>query len=835
MIMSIGQDFRYALRLLRRTPGFTAVAVLVLALGIGANTAAFSLVNALLLQPRPGRIDKLVGVFNRDRLKPDSYRDFSYPAYVNLREQGDLFESLMAHTFAMVGVREGDTIRRSFVTLVSANYFSTLGVRLAAGRPFTLEEERPGARAPVAVASYSAWRRAGFDPAFIGSTARVNGVDVTIVGVAPRGFGGTMTLVAFEWYFPLGLYDAIVNDMFKQKTTGLSDRGNHAINLAGILKPGVTAESAERPLEQMATRLATEFPATDRDRQFLVAQLPRLGVSSEPGDETQLAVISGLLAAMAGLVLLVACLNLANLLLARGTARRREIAIRQALGGGRGRIVTQLVVEGLMLAVAGAALGLAFSWWTTGALTAGIAKAMPLDVVVEPSGRVFAAAAALAVLSTLLFALGPAWALSRQTVTSDLKGQTVSAIRKTRTGPALIVAQLAVSLALVAVGGLFVRGAIKAGSADPGFALDHQLLFSLDASMAGYDETRTRTLYRRILDRMAGVPGVERAAFASIVSFGELSENRYAFVPGATTEFRPQFLIVSSSYFDTLRLPILRGRGLTPADDEPSTRRLPGSAADGGRAIPAVIDVALARRMFGDGEPLGRRIQIAVRETMPRVDFDIVGIVPTTRHDLFEAEPMGHVYAPYGSQFRASMNLHVRTAGSIDETAMLSAIQRELRAVDARVPVLSARTMTAHRDLSLPEWAVRTAATLFSTIGGLALLIAAIGVYGLKAYDVSRRTREIGIRIALGASSRNVLGLVLRDGVRTTLIGLGIGLALAAAIGKLVSGLLYQVSPFDPAVLSAAAAILAGAAMLACYLPARRATRIEPLEALRVE
>jgi putative ABC transport system permease protein len=825
MPMHLMQDFRYAVRLLRRTPGFTAVAVLVLALGIGANTAAFSLVNALLLQPRPGRIDSVVGVFNRDRLKPDAYRDFSYPAYEDLRARGDVFESLMAHSFAMVGIREGERTRRSFVTLVSANYFSTLGVRLAAGRPFTLEEERPGARPPVVIASYAAWRRAGFDPAFVGRTVRVNALDVTIVGVAPRAFGGTMTLVAFEWFFPLGLYDSIVNDMFKPKATGLNDRGNHAINLAGVLKPGVTAESAARPLDQTAARLGAEFPATDRDRQFQLARLQRLGISSAPEGESELSLVSGLLTAMAGLVLIVACLNLANLLLARGAARRREIAIRQALGSGRRRIVSQLLVEGFTLSAAGSVLGLALSWWTTSALAVGITSALPLDVVVEPSGRVFAAAAAFAVLSTLLFALGPAWTLSRQTVTSDLKGQTMSAVRKTRTGPALIVAQLAVSLALVATGGLFVRGAIKAGSADPGFALDHQLLFSMDASMAGYDEGRTRALYRRILDRMAGFPGVESAALASIVSFGELSENRYAYVPGVTTGFRPQFLIVTSSYFDTLRLPILRGRALTPADDEPSTRR----------PIPAVVDVALARRMFGGGDSLGRRIQIAVREATPPVDFDIVGVVPTTRHDLFESEPMGHVYAPYGSQFRANMNLHVRTAAAVDDTAMLSAIQREIRGVDAGLPVLTARTMTAHRDVSIPEWSVRTAATLFSTVGGLALLIAAIGLYGLKAYDVSRRTREIGIRIALGASSRNVVGLVLRDGARTTLIGLGIGLALAAAIGKLVSSLLYQVSPFDPAVLMAAAVILASAAMLACYVPARRATRIEPLEALRVE
>jgi ABC-type antimicrobial peptide transport system permease subunit len=324
---------------------------------------------------------------------------------------------------------------------------------------------------------------------------------------------------------------------------------------------------------------------------------------------------------------------------------------------------------------------------------------------------------------------------------------------------------------------------------------------------------------------MASVPGVEAAAFASIVSFGELSENRYAWVPGQTRPERPQFLIVTSGYFEALHLPILRGRGITRADDDTSTRR----------PIPAVIDVALSRRMFGDGDPLGRRIQIGTREGVPPVDFDIIGLVPTTRHDLFESEPMGHVYAPFGSQFRAAMNLHVRTAPGTNDAAMLQTIQRELRALDSRLPVLSARTMIAHRDMSISEWAVRTAALLFSAMGGLALVIAAIGVYGLKAFDVSKRTREIGIRMALGASARDVMSLIVRDGARTAGIGLAIGMAMAVGIGKLVGGLLYQVSPFDPVVLVSATAVLASAAMLACYIPARRATKIEPLEALRVE
>ena len=298
------QDLRHSVRLLRRAPGFTAVAVFVLALGIGANTAIFSVVNALVFQPRPGRIDRLVGVFSRDRVKVDDYRDVSYPAYLDLRGRRDVFDSLMAHTFSIVGIREGEITHRSFAALVSANYFETLGVAVAAGRAFTAEEERPGADVAVVIASYSAWRKAGLSPAFVGSTVRVNARDFTIVGVAPRGFSGTLSIVSPEWWFPLGTYDTVVNDMFKQRTTGLMDRGNHPMNLAGALRPGVTIASAEAALDDLGKRLGAEFPATD-NQLFKLALLPRMQISSEPRTNSNLHVIGALLVSMAGLVLVV--------------------------------------------------------------------------------------------------------------------------------------------------------------------------------------------------------------------------------------------------------------------------------------------------------------------------------------------------------------------------------------------------------------------------------------------------------------------------------------------------------------------------------------------------
>ncbi len=837
-------DLRHSLRLLRRTPGFTAAAVLVLALGIGANTAVFSVVNALVLQPRPGRIDQLVGVFSRDRVKHDRYRDFSYPAYVDLRDRGDVFESLMAHTFSTVGIGDGESTKQTFAAVVSSNYFKTLGVSLAAGRAFTIDEERPGARAAVAVSSFAVWRSTGFSPTFIGSVVRANGSAFTVVGVTPRGFSGTMSLVSPQWWFPLGSYDSIVGEMFKQRATGLMDRGNYAVNIVGMLKPGTTRAWAEQVLDVFAKRLDAEYPGTDHDQIFVLGELPRLSVSSSPKTDSGPSVLSALLVLMAALVLVVACLNLANLLLARGAARRKEIAIRQALGSGRWRVVRQLLVEGLTLSTMGAAFGAVIGWWASNALTAWLGGALPLgiEVVVESSWRLPLAALALAVFSTMFFALGPAWALSRPAVVSDLKETPGRGKRRGGTGPLLVVGQIAVSLALVSAGGLFVRAAINAAVADPGFPLEHQLIVSTDPGLAGYGQTRSRNLYRTALERVRSIPGVERASVASIVPFGEFDEGRSARLSPGDEPVRADFLIVGAEYFATIGLPVLRGREFTRAEEDPvGLGNLEGltPAPDPGVRLPGVapvvIDRLLSKRLFKDADPLSRQILLQSHEGEPSQPFVVVGVAAEMRHDIFEQEARPHAYVPFGALFRSSMTFHIRTHQGVPDAAMLAAIRGELQRVDDRLPIVSARTMTQHRDRSLTEWAVRAAATMFSIFGALALLLATIGVYGLKAYDVSRRTREIGIRMALGATSGDVERLVMREGMWTTIVGLTIGLLLAAGLGKLVSGLLYRVSPFDPVVLTTAALVLSTAAMLACYLPARRATRVVPLEALRSE
>ena len=817
------KDFRHSLRLLRKNPGFTAIAVLVLALGIGANTAVFSLVDTLVLRPRMGQIDSLVAVFNRDRVKQSDFTDFSYPAYVDLRDRSGVFDSLLAHSFTTVGIRDGELTRQAFATIVSSNYFDTLGVPLAAGRTFTANEERPGAGSPVAIASYAVWGRRDFDPAFIGSTVRINGTDFTVVGVTARGFAGPFAFVSPQWWLPIGSYDAITNALFKERDTGLDDRQNHALNLAGALKPGVNAGPA---LDAFARSLGAAYPDSDRDRTFSVAPMPRMGISSRPQGDGPLPAIAGLLMLMAGLVLAVACLNLANLLLAKGSSRRKEIAVRQALGSGRRRIVQQLLIEGLTLSAIGAACGLVASWWTAAGLAAWLSTVVTfgIDFVVEPSARLGAAAALFAALSTVLFALGPAWSLSRVDLTNDLKLAPGLLTRRVAGGSWLLVGQLAVSLALVAAGGLFARAAVNATGADAGYPLERQIVASLDPSLAGYDQAKTRAIYAAILERLRALPGVERASFASTVAFGDIQMSGLVGSPAAEADVDASLDIIGADYFETLGLRILRGRGFTAAEERHPS---PSPAA--------IVDATLARQLFGDADPIGRAVRVRLRRGDEPTLHIVVGIAPPLRHDLFESPPRPHVYVAYGSRFNTMMTVHVRTAAGASEVALLDAVRRDLRALDPQLAVLWTRTMTMHRDASITAWSVRAAAALFSSFGFLALLLATIGIYGLKAYDVSRRTREIGIRMALGATRGDVERLVMREGLRTTLAGLAIGLLLAAGLGKMLSALLYRVSPFDPVVLTIAAVVLSTTAMLACYLPARRATRIVPLEALRSE
>ncbi len=829
------QDLQYAARTHIKAPAFTGIAVLVLGLGIGANSAIFTLVNAMLLQPLSGRAGELFGLYSHDTTKPDSYRSFSYPNYVDIRQQSDVFDGLMAHTFSMVGLPDGETMRRTFAELVSSNYFDTLGVRLAAGRPFTLDEERPGAGIRVVITTYARWKAAGLRPDFVGSTMRINADNYTIVGVAPERFTGTMAVIAPELYFPLGLFDLVVNDMFKNNRMRFGDRANETLILAGRLKPDVDPAAANARLETFSREMERAFPAENTNQRLTVNRLPRMSTSTSPQTDGPMAIATGLFMAMSGVVLLIASLNIANMLLARGTARQKEIAVRLAIGASRGRIVRQLLTESFTLAMGGAAAGLALGFWAMDALVASLAAIVPVPVTLDfrPDVTVLMATGGFAMLSTLLFGLGPALRLSRRDLVSDLKelgssGGAAGRLFDVRN--ALVIAQLSLSLMLLIAGGLFGRAAIAARLADPGYRYDRLLLASIDPSMAAYDEERGRPMYRAVLDGVRSLTGVEEVSMASTLPFGEFREGKDVERVGGKPESgrSPVYRVIGAGYFRTLNLSLVRGREFTRQEEESPTA--PGVA---------IIDETFAKQLFGSDDPLGQMIRITRRpgaEGSPQaIPLQIVGIAPPIREEMTARAPEPHFYVPFGRFYRANMHIHARIGRTGDEGRILADIRREIRRVDERLPVVELTTMSAFHKKSLELWLVEAGGKMFTTIGCLALTLAVVGVYGVKSYVVSQRTREIGIRMALGADGRDVLYLVLRDGLRLTLAGLAIGLPLAGLIGLALSKVLSEVIPFDPVVFTAAPVILGTAALLASFIPARRAAHVTPLQALRRE
>jgi putative ABC transport system permease protein len=827
------QDLRFGVRTLLKTPGFTAVAILVLTVGIGANSAMFTLVNALLIRPLGGHADELVGLYSHDRTKPGSYRAFAYANYVDIRGGNDVFESLMAHTFSMVGVPAGDGTRQTFIEVVSANYFDTLGVPLAAGRAFSPAEERPDAGIPVAIVNYQ-------HRDLLGTTIKVNAMDFTVVGVAPPNFTGTMALISPEMWLPLGMFDVVVNDVFKNNRLPFSDRRNQTLVVAGRLKPGVTRKSAEARLDALSRQLEQAYPAENKAQLLTVNPLPRLGTSTSPSSDAGPAVAAMMLMAIAAVVLLIACLNIANMLLARGASRRREIAIRLAVGGGRGRIVRQLLTEGLLLAVAGAAGGLLLASWATGALAHSLAAVMPLGIAFEPRPDVIvlAATTTFAVMATVMSGLGPALNLSRRDLVVDLKSSTADASpllgRRFSARNLMVVGQIALSLMLLATGGLFARAALKAASANPGFSYERQLLVGLDPTLVQYDEARGRRSTHDVLTRVRAIPGIAAAGLASSVPFGEFHEEPSVERVGGPA--RPDlpvrsnavFRIVGSDYFKALNLPMIRGREFTEVEELSSNA-----------PRVAIVDERLARRLFGSDDPIGQMIRYTERPgeaaKNDREPMEIVGIAAPVRDELFDREAGPAIYEPWGRNYRGNMFIHARAARTGTERDLLQTIRSDIRANDPRLPVVQLTTMQAFHDRSLELWAVRAGGRMFLAFGLLALGLAVVGIYGVKSYVVSQRTREIGIRMALGARPGDVLGMVLKEGALLSAVGVALGLPLSALLGVALRSLLYDVKPLDPLVFVSAPLLLSLAALAATWLPARRATRVTPLTALRTD
>jgi len=851
---NLPKDFHHALRLLAKSPGFTAIAVVTLALAIGVNSAIFSLVNGMILRPVvPFKPAEVVGVFTTRKNAGKDYRQFSYAEYAALREAKEVFHDATAVTFALAGLGRDEGLRRSFIFLTSENFFSFMGVKPVAGRFYTAEEARPNANAPVAVASYPYWQRSGGRADFIGSTVFVNTRPYTIIGVAPQGFSGLSSLLAPDLWLPLGIFAQLSSPLSDAaQFTDLNDPKNYSLNVLGRLQPGLTLESAKTRLPVIEQRLTALQPPDALGAREIQLHIPsRFSISTEPNDDGPIALLSVLLLGMAGIVLLIACLNLANMLLARGTARAREMAVRLALGATRGQIIRQLLVEGLVLALAGGAAGLLLSMASNSLLLHSFQSLLgsmnfSLTIGFQPDPTVLAATFAFCLLATLVSSLGPALQAARADLVHDLKQQAGDTAARGRWNRffaprhLLVMAQMTLSLILLFAAGLFFRGALKAGDLALGFDPAGVVATELDFTLANTPQTEGLRQMFALRDRVRALPGVQAAAFSTLLPYGNTT-NTSRLVPAgaapATNSTDPNapkpgqsgiFIAVTPGFFDALGLHLLRGRDFTDLEarekDSPHT---------------VILDEGLAKKLFPGQDALGQH----VRYTQPPADgspaeLAVVGIVNRHRHNVLDKEGGGpHIYVPLAQAYNGGVFLSTRfaTRDPAQVATLVGTLRTALRQLNPDLPVLQMQPLSEMLEKSIILWVIRLGAVMFGVFGGIALLLAVVGVYGVKSYVVERRTREIGIRMALGANPGDVFALVMKQGALQTAVSVGAGVGLSLLVGQALAAVLFQVSPMDPFALGLSALLLSVATLLACYLPARRATRVDPMVALRTE
>ena len=847
----MNQDFRFALRQLLKTPGFTTVAVLTLAMAIGVNSASFALINAVVLKPVvPVRPNEVVNVFTARQNASHDYRQFSYNEYRELRENGrDVFADVAALGFAVAGIGRDHEMRRSFAFLTSENYFPMMGVQPFRGRFYGAEECKPNANVAVVVASYGFWKRNGGRNDFVGSTLHINGQPYTVIGISPDGFSGANALVAPDIWVPIGVRSQLGSAFGDSEAThDLLNPKNYTFNLTARLRPGLTIDAAKARLPVLAQRLNGIQPDGSEGTRELQIQTPsRFGLSTQPEDDGPITLIATLLMAMAGAVLLIACLNLANMLLARGTSRSKEIAVRLAVGASRWQIIRQLLCEGFLLAVCGGAIGLVLSAWCNDLLLEqfrSLLSSVNFSFVVKlrPDAAVFAVTFFFCLIATMLFSLGPAWKATKADLVNDLKEQVGEPARIGRLSRFFaprhisVMAQIALSLMLLFAAGLFFRGALKAAGLDPGFIASGDLISEFDFSLTRKAPADSRRLMFDIVRRVRELPGVTATAIGTMLPYSDFTTTRRILrtkdnMPNDPKAPDPSinslYTAITPDYSEALGIKLLRGRDFTRNECENKDSRRVG-----------IIDEETAKKLFPNEDPIGQHIRYSQppKDGSPN-DMEIVGVVSKHRHDIQNDSVTCRLFVPLAQGYSGQTYLHVRlnTQDRRAVVALMPTLRHTLREIDPDLPLLQ---MTPYVDLiekSPNLWIVKLGATLFGVFGAIALALAVVGVYGVKAYAVACRTREIGIRMALGAHRRDVFALIMRQGAMQTALAVGIGLLLSLAAGRVLAKILYQVSPTDPLALISASLLLASAALLACFFPASRATRVNPITALRTE
>jgi predicted permease len=819
------QDLRFALRHLWLAPGFAFAAVLTLALGVGANTAIFSLISGFMRPlpvPAPDRIVLLAAEM------PDDETGFrfrlSFAALADLRAQAGVFSDLFGYDTRLGGLGVDGKTTQFVYQVVTGNFFSGLGLTPATGRFIQLDEGEHPNTEPVIVLGHNYWmRRFGGDPGVVGRFVKVDGEPARVVGVAPQGFHGMFEGADMDGYVPIGSLHSTLPVIARSFT----DRTARFLTVAGRLKPEVDLAAAQAAVDLVARRLEVEYPATDKRVTVHVMPEPLARPVPLRFLSRILPALRLLLFVLASLVLLIACMNVANLLLVRATVRQREMAVRSALGAGKGRLIRLLLAESLLLACFGSLLGLLFGQWAVNALVASIHPGMsiPLQFDVSFDWRVFTYALATAVATGVFVGIVPALRASRANVTELLhdggRGESGSGNRQ-RLRSALVIAQVAGSLVLLVVAGLFVRNLQRAQVIDLGFDPDHVLTARMDPRQIGYDLARSNTFYDELERRVRALPGVTSTSMAFSIPLGYILGG-YAIVREGDTTVTdgPRSSIgcnsVSSGYFDTMRLPLVRGRAFTDQDAAQSTRV-------------AIVNETLAARMWPSEDPIGKRFAV------PEIGgplWQIVGVAKNSKYMVVFEDPLPYFYLPVAQNPSFLRVLQVR---SVVASAMLAAgVQHEVDGLDPEMPVADIQTMTQTVEGGLGYLLFRVGAMQAAAMGGLGLLLAVVGVYGVVSYGASRRTREIGIRLALGAAPVDVRSLILRQGARLVAGGVIVGLLAASLVTRAMTRILVLVSSTDPLTFVIVTAALAAIALLACYLPARKAMRVDPIVALRHE
>ena len=808
-------DLKYALRMLLKAPAFTIIAVLTLALGIGANSAIFSVIDTVMLKPLPfPDPDRVVMVWGHAPASSGggNRNVHSHPDYVDLRDQNQSFASMASYTRAGAVLSHGDESQELEGVAINAEVFETLGVAPFLGRGFTREEDKPGAT-PVVVITHSLWQRAfGGDPRVVGQQVTMTARSYTVVGVLPAGWKFPVQSERIDYVMPL---------QFVIGAKGLENRGAHFLEVVGRLKPGVALQQAEAELNTITARLAQQYPDTNTN--FSAVSIVPLHASITGDVRPALLILLGAVA----LVLLIACANVANLLLARAAARGREIAIRSALGASRARIIRQLLCESFLLALLGGFGGLVLAWWGTDILSAVGPKGVPRLNEISVNATVCAFTFIIAIVSTVLFGLVPALQVSRGSVNASLqqgaKGST-GGLQTHRLRAFLVVSQVAVSLLLLAGAGLLIKSFFNLRGANLGFNPDRVLTLGLSLPRVKYPEPELQIrAFERIIEKLSALPGVEAMGGVNPLPLNDNIRNSSLMVSGAAPLPQGQHpgaghLMVAGDYFQAMRIPLINGRFIDRRDTKDSP-------------LVVTINQAFAKRFFPNVNPIGQQVMID-QEDDKAPPCEVVGVVADTRHDNLADEPGPEFYVPIGQDPQRHLDFVFRTSAA-NPAGLNMAVKNAVHEIDKDIFVAPFEPMEQFLSLQLAQ--PRFNMMLLVAFAGVALTLAAIGIYGVIAYSVTQRTREIGIRMALGAQKGQMLGMMLRQSLLLVVIGLALGLVAAIAATRLLAALLYGVGANDLMTYAAVVGLLGGAALLASYIPARRAMRVDPMVALRYE